>query len=510
MFSCQLRLHRPLALRQYTIQNCLSRLTKVIGLAVCWLFLLFQLASAQGDPALTQVVVKLNPLSGATITDINNAYRTTTVATLVGTAGIYLLRVPPGISAPTLAGRMAGDIRLLFAEPNFVGQAPEGIGRFTWVWGGGNAAPVNTQYAVRMLGLPVAHQINRGAGAIVAVIDRGVQLDHPALANRWTAARYDFMDDDSDPSDVANGIDEDRDGIIDDAFGHGTHVAGLVALVAPDAQIMPLRALDTEARGDIFRLAEAIVFATDQGADVINLSLGTARKSELLNDVTQRATQYGVVVVAAAGNLGTTARQYPAASQCVLAISALKSNRTKANFANYGSWIDLAAPGVSIYSTMAPSGYAWWSGTSMAAPLVAGQAALLHSFRPALNPQEIAEHMAATALFLKSIDPTFGDKLGYGLPAVGVSLQKLQAGQLLSVGGVMSGSCVDPVGAAAIDEPAVAEEMSEPVDELALFNAIAPSDWADESAATLLAEAAGETMTQRAFLPLVAQNTTTD
>jgi subtilisin family serine protease len=159
---------------------------------------------------------------------------------------------------------------------------------------------------------------------------------------------------------------------------------------------------------------------------------------------------------------------------------------------------------------MAPNGYAWWSGTSMATPLVAGQAALLHSFRPALNPREIAEHMAATALSLKSIDPTFGDKLGYGLPAVGVSLQKLQAGQLLSVGGLMSGSCVDPVGAAALDEPAVAEELSEPVDELALFNAIVPGDWADESAATLMAEAAGETMTQRAFLPLVAQNTTTD
>jgi subtilisin family serine protease len=459
MFSSQLRLYHPLALRHYTIQNCLSRLTKVFGLAVCWLFLLFQLASAQGDPALTQVVVKLNPLSGATIADINNSYRTTTVETLVGTASIYLLRVPAGINAPTLAGQMAGDIRLLYAEPNFVGQAPEGIGRHSWTWGGGNAAPVNTQYAVRMLGLPAAHRINRGAGAVVAVIDRGVQLDHPALVNRWTTARYDFMDDDSDPSDVANGLDEDGDGIVDDAFGHGTHVAGLVALVAPDAQIMPLRALDSEARGDIFRLAEAIVFATDQGADVINLSLGTARK---------------------------------------------------ANFANYGSWIDLAAPGVSIYSTMAPNGYAWWSGTSMATPLVAGQAALLHSFRPALNPREIAEHMAATALSLKSIDPTFGDKLGYGLPAVGVSLQKLQAGQLLSVGGLMSGSCVDPVGAAALDEPAVAEELSEPVDELALFNAIVPGDWADESAATLMAEAAGETMTQRAFLPLVAQNTTTD
>ena len=509
MFSEPLQLYLPLPLNRPVLLHRLSRLVKAFLLAGCWLIVLFQLAAAQGDPALTQVVVKLNPLSGATITDINNSYRTTTLETVLSSAGIYLLRVPAGVNAPTLAARMAGDLRLLYAEPNFVGQAPEGIGRHTWVWGGGNAAPVNTQYAVRLLGLSVAHRINRGAGAVVAVIDRGVQLDHPALVNRWTATRYDFTDDDADPSDVANGIDEDRDGIVDDAFGHGTHVAGLVALVAPDAQIMPLRALDTEARGDIFRLAEAIVFATDQGADVINLSLGTARKSELLNDVTQRATQHGVVVVAAAGNLGTTARQYPAGSSCVLAVSAIKSNRTKANFANYGSWVDLAAPGVSIYSALPTSGYGWWSGTSMATPLVAGQAALIHSFRSALNPREIAEQIAATARSLEEIDPRYGDKLGFGLPAVGVSLQKLQAGELLSVGGVIGGSCVDPVGAAALDESAVVDEMSEPVDELALFAAIEPGDWADEAVAMLLAEAAGETMTQRAFLPLVA-NTTTD
>lgn len=507
MFTRQLQLYPSLPRSRQVGQGRLALLVKAFLFAGCWLLLFFQLAAAQGDPALTQVVVKLNPLSGATITDINNSYRTTTLETVLSSAGIYLLRVPAGVSAPTLAGRMAGDLRLLYAEPNFVGQAPEGIGRHTWVWGGANATPVNTQYAVRMLGLSAAHRINRGAGAIVAVIDRGVQLDHPALANRWTATRYDFMDDDADPSDVANGIDEDGDGIVDDAFGHGTHVAGLVALVAPDAQIMPLRALDTEARGDIFRLAEAIVYATDSGADVINLSLGTARKSALLDDVTRRATQQDVVVVAAAGNLGTTARQYPAGSQCVLAVSALKSNRTKANFANYGSWIDLAAPGVSVYSTMSPNGYAWWSGTSMATPLVAGQAALIHSFRPLLNPREIVEHIAATGLSLEEIDPRFGDKLGFGLPAVGGSLQKLQAGQLLSVGGVISGSCVDPVGAAAMDEPAVAdEEAREAVDELALFNAIEPGDWADE-AATLLAEAETVTLERQLFLPLVAHTT---
>lgn len=516
MFSAQSLVNAPLG---HIGVKRLPLAVKVLFLASCWLWLFVPIAAAQGDPALTQVVVKLNPLSGATITDINNSYGTTTLETVLSSAGIYLLRTPPGVSAPTIVRRMAGDLRLLYAEPNFIGQAPEGIGRHTWVWGGGDAAPVNGQYAVRMLGLPAAQRINRGAGAIVAVIDRGVQLNHPALAGRWTTTRYDFMDDDSDPSDVANGLDEDNDGIVDDAYGHGTHVAGLVALVAPDAKIMPLRALDTEARGDIFRLAEAIVYATDQGADVINLSLGTARKSELLADVSRRATLQGVVVVAAAGNLATTARQYPAGSQCVLAVSAIKSNRTKASFANYGSWVDFAAPGVSIYSTLPTSGYGWWSGTSMAAPLVAGQAALLHSLRPTLNVRQIAEQIAATARSLEAIDPTYGDKLGFGLPAVDVSLQQLQAGNLLSVGGVISSSCVDPVAAAAA-EPVVEDDMGEStdveaeapdtIDEQALLDAIVPGDWADEMAATLLSEPAAPVLDQRLFLPLVTQGTTTD
>ncbi|MEZ4861129.1 MAG: S8 family serine peptidase [Caldilineaceae bacterium] len=381
-------------------------------------------------------MVKLNPLLGATIEEINADYGTTTLKPLLNSAGIYLLQTPVGITAANLAGKMALDPRLLYAEPNFVGEAPEGAGRHTWGWGGEDSKPLASQYAIDLLGLPAAWELSRdGNPVVVAVLDSGVQLEHPALAGVWTETRYDFVDDDEDPQVVMASA-------TDIAIGHGTHVAGIVHLVAPQAHIMPLRVLDTQARGDIFRLAEAIVYATDHGANVINMSLGTSEKSELLNEVTNQATALGVTVIAAAGNLNAKDRQFPAGNNCVLAVTAVDEGLRKADFANYGSWIDLAAPGVSIYSELPTNGYGWWSGTSMATPFVAGQAALIYSMNSRLNVRQIAELIVGTARTVDDANPDLRGKLGAGIPAVGVSLQRLQTGDLPQVGGVMSGSCL--------------------------------------------------------------------
>ncbi len=417
------------------------------------LLLPYQVVNAQnkqGNPTITQVVVKLNPLRNTPIAAINATYGTTTVKALLNSAGIYLLNTPNGVDAELIASRMARDLRLLYAEPNFIGQAPEGVGRNSWVWGGTDAAPFPGQYAAAMLGLQAAHALNQGAGTTVAVLDRGVQLNHPALATAWSTPRYDFVDDDAIPQDEANGIDEDGDGVIDNAFGHGTHVAGIVHLVAPAARIMPIRVLDTEARTDVFRLAEAIVYATDQGATVINLSLGTADKSTLLQDVTQRATAHGVIVVGAAGNLNSKKQQYPAGSQCVLAVAALNEQQIKADFSNYGSWIHFIAPGVSIYSPLPNSGYGWWSGTSMATPFVAGQAALLRSLKPALPIRQIIGLMASTARSVDASNRRHKGKLGVGLPAIDVSLARLASGNLPKPKNLLSGSCFEVLTADAL------------------------------------------------------------
>lgn len=390
-----------------------------------------------------EVVVQINPASGATIATINAAYRTTTIAALTPELAIYLLRTPPGVSTAQIVDQMALDTRLLFAEPNFISEAPEGDPRGIGAWAGTDPSPYVGQTARDLLGLPQAQQISRGAGIVVAVLDTGVQLDHPALRNRLAAARYDFIDGDTTPADAGNGADDDQDGTPDEMVGHGTHVAGIVLLVAPDARIMPLRVLDSDGHGDFFRVAAAIDYAVDHGAQVINLSLGAADESDAIEDAVRRASKRGVMVVAAAGNLNTNARQYPAGANCALPVTSVGANDVKSAFSNYGSWIDVSAPGETIYSAFPPSGYASWSGTSMATPFVAGQAALIRARAPGANPRSIATLIGTTARPIDGANPSFDGELGAGRIDVGASLSELaQHGLPPSGGGIMGSSCV--------------------------------------------------------------------
>jgi thermitase len=343
-----------------------------------------------------QVVVKVDLQHGGTVEAINLAYGTTTLETILGSRGIYLLQTPANSDVLTTLARMRTDRRLRYAEPNFYGQAPEGGGRGKWAWAGLDPTPTGTQAATALVGLAEAHTLSRGAGVIVAVLDTGIQLDHPQLANRLTPTGYDFVDDDSVPDEAFATLDRNGDGLVDESAGHGTHVAGIVGLAAPEAQIMPLRVLDASGRGNVFLIAEAVLYAAEQGADVVNLSLGTTRPSTLLAEViSEVTTQRGLIVVAAAGNFSSDEPTYPAAERNVIAVTAVDVNKQRAPFASYGRWVDLAAPGVEIYNAFPIDSYAYWSGTSMAAPLVAGQTALLLSLDSPPDPAEV-EHLLTT------------------------------------------------------------------------------------------------------------------
>lgn len=384
------------------------------------------------DPALAQdasfengeVVVKL--AGGTTVEEINGEYGSTTKEQLLGSAGIYLLQLPEAQDPNTVAARMEADERLVYAEPNFVAQSPEGFFRHK-AWGGRVAEPSYDQYASDALGLSCARRMDRGTGTTVAVLDTGVQLDHPDLAANFAGvARYDFVDDDADPSDRPSGLDVDGNGKADELSGHGTHVAGIVEFVAPGARIMPLRVLDSEGYGNVFLIAEAISYAQRHGADVINLSLGTRGRSDLLQEVVQKAAESGTVVVAASGNSNTQVPHFPAAGEGVLSITAVDRFERKADFANFGPWVDVSAPGEGIRSAFPTSTHDYWSGTSMAAPFVAGQAALISNVDPLLSTAGIEALIRDTARPLDAKNPAYAGMLGTGHADIGASLRQLR------------------------------------------------------------------------------------
>ncbi|MEB3327951.1 MAG: S8 family serine peptidase [Candidatus Sericytochromatia bacterium] len=244
---------------------------------------------------------------------------------------------------------------------------------------------VSGQWWVSKVGLPAAWDRPQGLGdaaVVVAVVDSGVDLDHPDLAPNLAPGGFDFVDNDADPT---------------DRQGHGTHVAGIIAAAAgnglggvgaaPGCKILPIRAGDATLL--IADVADGVMHAVQQGAQVINLSLGSPSDSPTLRAAVDQAALAGVLVVAAAGNSNVTSPFYPAAYEAVLAVGATTSTDARASFSNHGLWVELAAPGVDILSTTFDGGYGLKSGTSMACPLVAGAAALLKSVRPTWTTEQL-------------------------------------------------------------------------------------------------------------------------
>lgn len=348
---------------------------------------------------------------------------------LVGRFGarpIFRLKVPAGADVAGTAAALAAEPGVLVAEPNLRRGSPESVKNNVWTIG--SAQGYAAQWAGAAIGLPQAQAMASGHGVTVAVLDTGIDLAHPALAGRLLPG-WDFVDGDADPSDTALPA--------QGGHGHGTHVAGLVAWAAPGARILPLRVLDAEGQGNAWVLAEAMLHAIDpdhnpataDGARVINLSLAGLEPSQLMhtidqlvncalpdagspadplvdlhdagyNDDRQRcAAQGGAVVVAGAGNDGSSSlRTWPAAESAygLIPVAASTAQGRLASFSNSGNWITLAAPGDLVTSAVPGGGYATWSGTSMATPLVAGAVALLRERFPQLAPHDVARCLQAS------------------------------------------------------------------------------------------------------------------
>jgi subtilisin family serine protease len=302
------------------------------------------------------------------------------------------------------------------------------------------------QYGPRNIQLPQAWDALTGGACItvtVAIVDTGVDLLHPDLAGRFWRNNGE-----TGAGRETNGLDDDGNGFVDDwqgwdfanndndprdDHGHGTHVAGIVAATANNglgvagaaslgcpAQIMALKVLKSSGEGTDSDVAAAVRYAAEQGARVINLSLGDPAETPAIGIAIEDATAQGALVVAAAGNSGRFGVYYPAAYEDAVAVAASDSANRRAYFSAYGPQVDLTAPGVGIFSTLRNNGYGTLSGTSMATPHVAAAAALLASQPQFDSPAKIRAALEYTALDLGAVcrDPYFGAGLVQTLDAL--------------------------------------------------------------------------------------------
>lgn len=259
-------------------------------------------------------------------------------------------------------------------------------------------------WGIRRIGADKVWDVSSGSGLTVAIVDTGIQLDHPDLQANVVEG-YDFVN--------------ERESAMDD-HGHGTHVAGIVAAVqnqigtigaSHGARLMPVKVLNSTGSGYVSDVAKGIHWATDNGAQIINLSLGTTVDTDVLRRAVNYASSRGVLLVGAAGNNAGSPCNYPGAYSAVICVVATDSGNKLASFSNVGG--ELAAPGVSNYSTFINSTYRFLSGTSMASPHVAGSLAVIAEACPDCSASELRNTLRETAIDLgeEGYDIIFG----YGL-----------------------------------------------------------------------------------------------
>ena len=411
------------------------RLSKVAVAMTLVVFTLVADASAQTTQARRfvtgQILVKFRP--GASASAKADAHRLAGGALLneVPRTGVQLVAVPAGSESAAIA-RYRNNPNVLYSEPNYIRSIPLATTSavvphdryFNEQWALNNTGQQflciipDFCFYVGMpdadIDAPEAWAISTGSPTVtVAVIDTGIDYNHPDLAGKFAGGR-DFVNGDLDPM---------------DDHGHGTHVSGTIAAamsnvtgdppaeegvvgVAPNARILAYKVCAADGTCTDAAIQLAIEQAIADRANVINMSFGDTSYSQSLDDAVQDAWNAGLVLVAAAGNGGDTTLVYPAALANVISVGAFDEDDNRASFSTYGSWVDISAPGnviMSTYPAFQCGGlgtepgdigcYNWLSGTSMASPHVAGAAALVWSRSDVTSNQQVVD------ILLRSADP---------------------------------------------------------------------------------------------------------
>lgn len=310
-----------------------------------------------------EILVKFSP--GAGPSEVAEIHRQCggQIKETIPSIGVQVVTIPAG-KATEKARSYSAHAEVLYAEPDYLAEAI----------GSPDDAFFDNQWGMMKVEAGAAWDVTQGSSSVkIAVLDTGVDIDHPDLAGKLVSV-VDFT------ASTAGG---------DDVYGHGTHVAGIAAAITNNgtgvaglgysSSVMCVKVVRDDGIGSYSSIAQGIIWAADNGAQVINMSLGGGSGSSTLQDAVNYAWGKGVVIVAAAGNYGSSTAFYPAYYPNVIAVAATDVNDNLTSWSNYGDWVDVAAPGVDIFSTLKGGAYGNMRGTSMASPHVAGLAALLYT-----------------------------------------------------------------------------------------------------------------------------------
>lgn len=398
--------------------------------------------SLLGVRAIDQVLSRLS------VTSVAQMFPSASAVTPPGEVDLSLMYAVTFLSPNdpfTIAEQLSTLDEVQYAEPWFIypvhGVSPVSGDTFT-----PNDPSFPSQWALQKINAAQAWDVTQGdTTVVIAIVDTGVELNHPDIkANIWT-----------NPGEIPNnGIDDDGNGYVDDVHGwdfigkdyrnwredndpsptagnnaHGTHVAGIaaastnngigIASIGFMCKILPVKCSadnDDRASGGSYVLKgyEGIVYAARMEAKVINSSWGGSGGSQFEQEIINFATQQGALVVAAAGNDRSNVFFSPAGYANVLGVAATDQSDIKAIFSNFGEFVDVSSPGVGIYSTLFPSTYDSWSGTSMASPLAAGLAGLVKSKFPNMTPVQVGEQIRVTSDNIDASNSLYAGQLGHG------------------------------------------------------------------------------------------------
>ena len=353
---------------------------------------------------------------------------------------VQRVRIPSDQTVESVVEKLGRDGRVAFAEPNLMAFTTSTV----------NDPYASYQWNLNDISAPSAWDYGTGGGVIVAVLDTGLKSGGPDGVGNVLAG-YDFYNNDSTPSD-GNGHGTFCAGTIAQNTNNGVGVAG----VAPGVQLLPVKVMGDDGSGDISSIANGITWATDQGAKVISMSLGSSQSSSTLSSAVSYAYGKGVTIVAASGNEYASKVSYPAAYSGVIAVGAGGYGGAHSAYSNSGSGMDITAPGGDLSKDSNGDGYAdgilqettergawtytFWEGTSMATPHVAAAAALVIA-QGISNPDEVASILTSTAVDKGSAgyDTTYG----YGYLNAYAAVMKARGGSSGSSDSGSSGSGAD-------------------------------------------------------------------